>query len=127
MGVCWLVIDFRRAVNNTSIENEAVVYLRPDDILEMCQDAMFMFLIDGRDFYFQRGLGEECRELRGVRSGGAWRPKVSKTSSAAAIVPISNELRGMIQREILMHCDDILGRASSERKSLACFGVVCSD
>ena len=42
-----LVIDFRAV--NMSIENEAVVYPRPDDISEMCQDANFMFLIDGRE------------------------------------------------------------------------------
>ena len=60
-----LVIDFRGP--NLAVENEAVVYPRPEDIFEMCQDALYMFLIDGRDFYFQRLLDENCRDITTFR------------------------------------------------------------
>ena len=112
-----LVIDFRGA--NAAVANEAVIYPRPDDIFEMCQDALYMFLIDGRDFYFQRELAEECRDVTTFRCHrGTFRwcraPQGFKTSSAAAIVPIARELHDLIQKDILMHCDDILGWARLE-------------
>ena len=49
-----LVVDYRRV--NESIVNEPVAYPRPDDIFESIQDTYYMFLVDGRDFYFQREL-----------------------------------------------------------------------
>jgi len=124
-----LVIDFRGV--NLQVQNEAVVYPRPDDIFEMCQDAVYMFLIDGRDFYFQRELAEDCRDpttFKCHRGTFRWcrAPQGFKTSSAAAIVPIARELNDLIHVDILMHCDDILGWASCEDKSLAVFDAVCS-
>ena len=124
-----LVIDFRGA--NAAVANEAVIYPRPDDIFEMCQDALYMFLIDGRDFYFQRELAEECRDVTTFRCHrGTFRwcraPQGFKTSSAAAIVPIARELHDLIQKDILMHCDDILGWANTEDKSIEVFSAVCS-
>ena len=64
-------------------------------------DAHFMFLIDGRDFYFQRELAEECRDVTTFRCHrGTFRwcraPQGFKTSSAAAIVPISRQLHDLI-------------------------------
>jgi hypothetical protein len=51
-GGRWrLVVDYRRL--NESIENVPVAYPRPDDIFECVHDAYLIFLIDGRDFYFQ--------------------------------------------------------------------------
>ena len=47
-------------------------------------------------------------------------------SAAAAIVPIARELHDLIQKDILMHCDDILGWASTEDKSIEVFSAVCS-
>ena len=49
-----LVIDYRKV--NLLIANEAVVYPRPEDLFTTVQDAFFMFMIDGRDFYFQREI-----------------------------------------------------------------------
>jgi hypothetical protein len=56
-----LAVDYRKA--NSMIRNQAVVYPRPDDIFETVIDAYIMFMIDGRDFYFQRELAEHLRDM----------------------------------------------------------------
>ena len=56
-----LVVDYRRV--NMLIENEAVVYPRPDDLFETVQDAYYIFLIYGRDFYFQREIADRLRPI----------------------------------------------------------------
>ena len=76
-----------------SLVNEPVSYPRPDDIFETVQKAFFMFLIDGRDFYFQRELHPDCRPMTAFMTHvGAfqWKrcPQGLKTSSAAAINPM---------------------------------------
>ena len=61
-----LVIDFRGA--NAAVANEAVIYPRPDDIFEMCQDALYMFLIDGSLRYLhplRKGLRIKYAKWRG--------------------------------------------------------------
>ena len=70
-GGRWrLVVDYL----NELIENEPLDYPRPDDIFECVHDAYLMFLIDGRDFYFQRDNVEECQDYTSFKTHlGAFR------------------------------------------------------
>ena len=90
-----MVIDFRKL--NSLIENKAAAYRRVDDIMEVCQDAIYMVLIDARDYYFQRELDPESRDYTTFKCHrGSFRwcrcPQGKRTSSAAAIMPVAREL-----------------------------------
>ena len=116
-----LVVDFRRV--NSCIVNETVVYPRPDDIFETVRDAFFMFLIDGRDFYFQRELHPDCRSMTAFMTPWGcyqWKrcPQGLKPSSAAAITPVTQTLQEALHQWALLHCDDLLGWASTEKGSI---------
>ena len=119
-----MVIDFRKL--NSLIENKAVVYPRVDDIMEVCQDAIYMVLIDARDYYFQRELDPESRDYTTFKCHrGSFRwcrcPQGMRTSSAAAIMPVARELHDMLYSNVLMYCDDILCWNKDEEASLELF------
>lgn len=122
-----LIVDYRKL--NLSIVNEPVSYPRPDDIFETAQEAYYMLVIDGRDFYFQRELHEECRPKTAFMTHlGAfqWKhcPQGLKPSSAAAINPITNLLMDVLFQWSLMHCDGLLGWAKTEQQSLERFDLI---
>ena len=122
-----LVVDYRRV--NMLIQNEAVVYPRPDDLFETVQNAYFMFLIDGRDFYFQREIAEHLRPVTTFQTHiqtFQWKrmPQGLKPSSAAAINPVTELLKNCLHVWALLHCDDFLGWAQTEKQSLSRFDWV---
>lgn len=122
-----LVIDFRRV--NSCIVNETVSYPKPDDIFETVRDAFYMFLIDGRDFYFQRELHPDCRQMTAFMTPWGcyqWKrcPQGLKPSSAAAITPVTQTLQDALHQWALLHCDDLLGWAKTEASSLSRFDWV---
>jgi hypothetical protein len=122
-----LVVDYRRV--NMLIENQAVVYPRPDDLFETVQDAYFMFLIDGRDFYFQRLIDEKLRPVTSFQThilNYQWKrmPQGLKPSSAAAINPVTRELQDCLHVWALLHCDDFLGWSQTEEQSIERFDWV---
>ena len=124
-----LVVDYRKV--NECIVNKPVAYPRPDDIFETVQEAFFMFLIDGRDFYFQRELHPDCRPMTAFMTHiGAfqWKrcPQGLKPSSAAAINPVTNLLAESLFSWALLHCDDLIGWAKTESSSIARFDWVLS-
>ena len=119
-----LVVDYRRV--NMLIANAPVVYPRPQDLFETVRDAYFMFLIDGRDFYFQREIAEELRDMTTFKTHIlAYRfkrmPQGLKPSSAAAINPVTDLLSDHLHEWMLLHCDDCLGWAKTEEASLERF------
>ena len=122
-----LVIDYRRV--NMLIQNAAVVYPRPDDLFETVQDAYFMFLIDGRDFYFQREIAAHLRPITAFQThilAYQWKrmPQGLKPSSAAAINPVTELLQIALHVWALLHCDDFLGWAKTEKSSIERFDWV---
>ena len=122
-----LVVDYRKL--NMMIVNEPVAYPRPDDIFETVQKAFFMFLIDGRDFYFQRELHVDCRPMTAFMTHiGAYQwkrcPQGLKPSSAAAINPVTNLFIDVLFNWALLHCDDLLGWAQDEEESIRRFDIV---
>ena len=122
-----LVVDYRKA--NSMIRNQAVVYPRPDDIFETVIDAYIMFMIDGRDFYFQRELAEHLRDMTTFTThiqSYRWKrcPQGLKPSSAAAINPVTNALSGALHHWALLHCDDVLGWAQKEEQSRERFDYI---
>ena len=119
-----LVVDYRRV--NMLIANAPVVYPRPQDIFETVQKAFFMFLIDGRDFYFQREIDPSMRDITTFRTHIlSYRfkrmPQGLKCSSAAAITPVTNLLQEALHEWMLLHCDDVLAWAQTEESSLSRF------
>ena len=85
------------------IQNAAVVYPRPDDLFETVQDAYFMFLIDGRDFYFQREIAAHLRPITAFQThilAYQWKrmPQGLKPSSAAAINLVTELLQTFLVR-----------------------------
>ena len=122
-----LVVDYRRV--NMLIENAAVVYPRPDDLFETVRDAYFMFLIDGRDFYFQREIDPAMRPVTTFQThilAYQWKrmPQGLKPSSAAAINPVTKLLQEALHEWSLLHCDDFLGWAKNEELSIKRFDWV---
>ena len=119
-----LVIDYRKV--NLLIANEAVVYPRPEDLFTTVQDAFFMFLIDGRDFYFQREIDPHLRPVTTFQThilAYQWKrmPQGLKPSSAAAINPVTNLLKSALHVWALLHCDDFLAWSSTEELSVKRF------
>ena len=124
-----LVVDYRRV--NMLIANAPVVYPRPQDIFETVQEAFFMFLIDGRDFYFQREIDPALRDITTFKTHIlAYRfkrmPQGLKPSSAAAITPVTTLLQEALHNWMLLHCDDVLSWAKTEEVSLSRFTWVIS-
>ena len=119
-----LVIDYRKV--NLLIANEAVVYPRPEDLFTTVQDAFFMFLIDGRDFYFQREIAPHLRPVTTFQThilAYQWKrmPQGLKPSSAAAINPVTNLLKSALHVWALLYCDDFLAWSSTEELSVERF------
>ena len=94
------IVDFSHV--NRLVQNLPVAYPRPEDLLDFCTDAWFMAQIDCKDFYFCREVDEECRDCLTftVPSHGALRfkrlPQGFIASSAAAIVPVINQMREVL-------------------------------
>ena len=123
------IVDFSHV--NRLVKNLPVTYPRPEDLLDFCTNAKFMAQIDCKDFYFCREVAEECRDCLTftVPSHGALRftrlPQGFIASSAAAIVPVINQMRGVLFKNALMHSDDVLLWAENELLCLEVFEHSC--